>query len=232
MSFAELLVWIVPLTLLSAVSPMMLVQAATIRLQHGLRGNLEFLAGITVVFAALGIAGMGMLGVAAAHWAEAELASKRVDAVLATLLAGYGGYLVVVRLKDRGSGRHQKPRNAQGAVDIDKAHERPPVVIPARGLFFFGLLTTATDLTGLPIYLSIAQKIGAASIGWPLKIATLIGSCAVIVSPAWLPLALHRWEGYQSLVSRVSQPLATLSWWAALLGSFAGAGLLYWHALS
>lgn len=87
-------------------------------------------------------------------------------------------------------------------------------------------------LTGLPIYLSIAQKIGAASLGWPLKIATLIGSCAVIVSPAWLPLALHRRESYRPLVSRVSRPLATLSWWAALLGSLAGAELLCRHALS
>lgn len=232
MSYGELLAWIVPLTLLSTLSPMMLVQAAAIRQQHGVRGNLLFLAGIAIVFAVLGVASMGLLGASAENWAEQELASKRVDAVLATLLAGYGSYLVITSLRARrlrGSGLADDGRPGGPAAGHDAS---PTVSIPKSGLFVFGLLTTATDLTGLPMYISIAQRIGVTAIGWPLKVGTLLTCTAVILSPAWLPMALHHGSGYQHLIDRISRPLAALAHWAALIGSFAGAAALYWHAFS
>lgn len=230
MGYGELLAWIVPLTLLGTLSPMMLVQAATIRQQHGLRGNLLFLSGIGVVFAVLGVASMGLLGASAADWAERELASKRVDAVLATLLAAYGSYLVFTSLRARRERKLSPLPDGQPGGRVIATDDLPAVSIPEKGLFLYGFLTTATDLAGLPIYIAIAQRIGSAAIGWPLKVLTLLVCSVVILSPAWLPMALHHVSGYKNLIERIRRPLAAVSHWSALLGSFAGAALLYWHA--
>lgn len=230
MGYGELLAWIVPLTLLSTLSPMMLVQAATIRQQHGLRGNLLFLSGIAVVFAALGVASMGLLGASAVDWAERELTSKRVDAVLGTLLVGYGGYLVITSLHARRDRRLDSRTDGRRGGRVTGNDETPPVSIPEKGLFAFGLLSTITDLTGLPIYIAIAQRIGVTEIDWLLKVLTLLACNVVILSPAWLPMALHHSGRYQDLVDRIRRPLAALAHWAALFGCFAGAALLYWHA--
>ena len=217
MSFAELLAWILPLTLLASLSPLMLVQSATIELEHGPQGVLQYLAGNVVVMAALGTATMGLLGVAASDWVSRELASKRVDAVLAGLLLVFGLRLLVLTVRE-----HRQSAAANSGS----------VAIPSKGLFTFGLLGAATDLSGLPIYISIAQRIGVTAISWPERAFTLLVVTTIVLCPAWLPLALPRARGLQTIVTRIGRQLSVGTRWATMIGCFLGAGLLALHAFS
>lgn len=217
MSFGQLLAWILPLTLLASLSPLMFVQSATIELEHGPRGVLQYLAGNVVVMAMLGTATMGLLGNEASDWVAGELASKKVDAVLAGLLLVFGLRLLLLTIRER-----RQPGVARSAS----------VAIPSKGLFTFGMLGAATDLSGLPIYISIAQRIGVSAISWPQRVLTLLAVTAIVFCPAWLPLVLRRRRGFQTLVTKVGRQLSAATRWATLLACFLGAALLGYHALS
>lgn len=215
MTLGQLLLWIVPLALVSMLSPVMFVQASTIQNEHGPKGTWQFLGGNVVVLAVVGTVSVGLFGQAAVNWVGRELASTCVDAVLGVLLLGYGCYLVAVTVRAR-----KHPERG----------EHQQVAIPENGLFAFGLLGAATDATGLALYISIAQRIGAAAISWVTRVILLVLVGAVTLWAAWAPLVLGRMKGFQAVAARISRQLSVITRWTALVGCFLGGTLLLLHA--
>jgi hypothetical protein len=91
---------------------------------------------------------MGLMGAATSQLIAADLASCGVDLTLAMVLIAYGAWQVV---------RSRRERTAMGA-----SHGAKDDALPTgdRGLFAAGLLGMLTNFTTLPLYLSVAQRIG------------------------------------------------------------------------
>lgn len=215
MNLGQLLVWIVPLTLVSMLSPVLFVQAATIQNEHGSKGTWQFLGGNVAVLAVVGTASMGLFGQTVSNWVGHELASTFVDAVLGVLLLGYGCYLVLVIVRARNHPERGKHKQ---------------VAIPAHGIFAFGLLGAASDGTGLALFISIAQHVGGAAISWATRVLILAIVAALTLWAAWLPLVLGRTKGFRDIAARISRQLSVITRWTALAGSFLGGSLLLVHA--
>lgn len=202
---------VLPLTILAAVSPVIFLNASTVVTNDGGRGAIRFLAGNALVLVVLGGASMGLLGAAAAGDAARALASRWVDAALALVLIGY-------------------------AVKLIRAPHQPPptagqVVRPSRGVFAWGVIGMLTNYTTLPLYLSVAQRLGASPLPAVVNVLYLLVATALVLAPAWLPALLlrvapglvavsPRWEG------RIARGTRT----ASIVACFIGATFLLWHA--
>lgn len=167
---------VIPLALLGAVSPVVFLNATTATANGGPVAGRRLLAGTLCVLAALGIAGMGLLGATAASFAGREIASRAVDAALALVLLGYAALLLSRRLRSR--------RGASVSQPATSGHQR--------GWFALGAVGMSTNFTTLPLYLALAQRLGAADLLAVVKVA-LLGVCtAIVLTPAWLPLLMVR----------------------------------------
>lgn len=202
---------VLPLTILAAVSPVIFLNASTVATNDGERGAMQFLAGNALVLAVLGGASMGLLGAAAADDAARALASRWVDAALALVLIGY-------------------------AVKLIRTPPKPPpttgqAVVPSRGIFAWGVIGMLTNYTTLPLYLSVAQRLGASPLPAVVNVVYLLVATALVLTPAWLPALLFRvapdlvvvsprWEG------RIARGTRT----ASIVACFIGATFLLWHA--
>jgi hypothetical protein len=209
-----LLAYVVPVTLLAAVSPVMFLNASTIATNFGMPGVVRFVSGNALVLAVLAVLSVGLLGAEATRFAEEELASGVVDATLGVLLIAYGVYLL----------RHHLSDPVTGADQRDQAGRR--------GLFTWGLLGMATNYTTLPLFASATQHIGVSRLPLLAITALVLAVMMVVLVPAWAPGALLRLAPAHPLVSdglrgRVAAGARVIS----ILACFLGGGVLVIHAL-
>lgn len=157
---------VLPLALLSAVSPMVFVNATTIQLRDGARGTLHFLTGNLILVTLICVVGAGLLGATFTSFVEREVVSTGVDVVLALVLLAYGTYLL-----------RQNYRPTAHSTQSSNNLVR-------------GLIIMATNFTSIPLILAASQHLGASD--WPVwaVIPSLAICAALTVAPAWLPLLL------------------------------------------
>ena len=212
-----LLVSIAPLTVFAAVSPVIFLNASTVASTGGKASWARFAGGNLVVLLLLGTASMGLFGTSAESLAEQEGESRWVDVVLAGLLLGYGISLVLAHRRVHGRPAPDAP------------------VIPQRGAshgtFMWGAVGMATNFTTLPLFVSVAQRIGLAQVTEPVKVLVLAGTISVVLTPAWLPAALleiapAHVEVGTAARRRVARWMSLASIGACLVGS----AFLLWHA--
>lgn len=157
---------VLPLALLSAVSPMIFINATTVQLEAGKRATLRYLLGNAVIVMLISVVGAGLLGAAFTSFVEREVVSAGVDFALAAVLLTYG----VHQWRQRGP-QQVNPVTATSAMTR-------------------GVVTMSTNFTSIPLILAASQHLGASS--WPvwLVLPALVVSMAVTLTPAWLPLVL------------------------------------------
>jgi hypothetical protein len=114
----------------------------------GISAGLLFAGGAVLCLVALGIPTMGLMGAATSLLIAADLTSRGVDLALALVLIAYGAWQVV---------RRRRKRTTAGASPGTKDDALPT---GGRALFAAGLLGMLTNFTSLPLYLSVAQRIG------------------------------------------------------------------------
>lgn len=216
-SFAGLLLWLLPLTLLAMISPVMFLNASTVAANRGPADRWRFVAGNGAVLVVLGVLAMGLLG-AALEQATEELFSRRVEAVLGVVMMFFSGALLRGLLADR---------------DRQKAGEPAPVVTEPslpRSLVGWGALSMITNLTTVALYLAMAQRIGASTLPLVVRIGLLAVVTALVLVPAWGPaVAANRVPAQRRMSERT---LRRVSWWmrvGSFAASLAGALLLLWR---
>lgn len=161
------------LSLLAAVSPIVFLNASTVLAHGGASGALRFLAGNYLVVAVLGLAALGLLGASAASLEARLVASRTVDRFLGVALLAYGGLLLYRMWQHRAqTGQVRRPSGG--------------------GEFGWGVLGMATNFTSIPLVLSIGNRLGTQA--WPgaARVAVLLFLLVIVVTPAWLPLAISR----------------------------------------
>ncbi len=210
-----------PLVLLAAVSPVLFLNASRVVESAGAKAGAFFAAGAACCLLALGVPAMGLMGAATSQKITAELTSRGVDLVLAAVLIGYGVQQLV---KSR---RPHSPSKTSGAGQ-DAALPKD-----GRGLFAAGLLGMITNFTTLPLFLSVAQRLGAVSIDWALRSLLLIVVIAIVVTPTWLPMLLHAITPAKSglspqLRARIQRATQQISIGACFLGG----AVIIWHVFT
>ncbi|BAK34170.1 hypothetical protein MLP_11560 [Microlunatus phosphovorus NM-1] len=210
-----------PLVLLAAVSPVLFLNASRVVESAGAKAGAFFAAGAACCLLALGVPAMGLMGAATSQKITAELTSRGVDLVLAAVLIGYGVQQLV---KSR---RPHSPSKTSGASQ-DAALPKD-----GRGLFAAGLLGMITNFTTLPLFLSVAQRLGAVSIDWALRSLLLIVVIAIVVTPTWLPMLLHAIAPAKSglspqLRARIQRATQQISIGACFLGG----AVIIWHVFT
>ena len=217
MTLGQLLALVIPLSVVSALSPMMLIHSSTLVMQLGRKAGFLYFAGQATILIAIAPAGLSVMGNIAATWVEREIASKQINVVLGVLLFVFAAYLIIRTLR-------QARRNPE--------HKQRPVLVPAKGAYLFGLLNAASDYTGIIVFAAIAQRTGAAQIGLISKILIVALCAAIILIPAWLPLIASRLPRYDRLVQRIGGVLSRVAVWGTVLSSLVGGIILVWHGLS
>lgn len=157
---------VLPLALLSALSPMIFVNATTIQLGSGKLATLRYILGNAVIVTLISVVGAGLLGAAFTTFVEREVVSAGVDLTLAAVLVGYGIHLL----------RQQRRPQVHPATDSAEVTR--------------GMVTMSTNFTSIPLIVAASQHLGASP--WPiwLVVPALVVSMAVTLAPAWLPLLL------------------------------------------
>lgn len=222
-SIGGLLLWLLPLTLLAMISPVMFLNSSTVAANRGPADRWRFVAGNGVVLVVLGVLAMGLLGAALEQAAE-ELFSRRVEVVLGVLMMFVSGTLLRGLLPDRA----RRP-----------AGDREPVSVPVvaepnlpRSLVGWGALSMITNLTTVPLYLAMAQRIGASPLPLVVRIGLLAVVTVLVLAPAWGPvIAAGRVPAQRRLSERT---LRRVSWWmrvGSFVASLAGALLLLWRGV-
>lgn len=218
-SIGGLLLWLLPLTLLAMISPVMFLNASTVAANRGPADRWRFVAGNGVVLVVLGVLAMGLLG-AALEQATEELFSRRVEIVLGVLMMFVSGALLRGLLTDRAR---------------QKAGEPAPVVAEPnlpRSLVGWGAVSMITNLTTVPLYLAMAQRIGASTLPLVVRIVLLAVVTVLVLAPAWGPvLVANRVPPERRLSERT---LRRVSWWmrvGSFVASLAGALLLLWRGV-
>ena len=165
----QLLVTILPLSLLAAASPVIFLNSATFVLRGQRSSAIGYLTGNASVLLPIGGAAAGLLGATIATQLNRDIASRAVDAALGAVLLGYGVWLIT-----------------------RVGHPAPAGSGSTRGSVPFGVLAMATNFTTLPLYISASQHIGAARPSLLLAALLIAVVTAITLIPAWLPLALAR----------------------------------------
>lgn len=217
MTLGQLLALVIPLSVVSALSPMMLIQSSTLVMQLGRKAAFLYFAGQATILIVIAPAGLSVMGNLAATWVEREVASKKVNVVLGLLLFAFAASVTLRTLRQ--ARRHAEPK-------------QKPVLVPTKGAYLFGLLNAASDYTGIIVFAAIAQRTGAAQIGLISKILIVTLCAAIILIPAWLPIIASRLPHYDRLVSRIGGVLARVAVWGTVLSSVVGGVILVWHGLS
>ena len=210
-----LLVHSVPLLALATLSPVMFLNASRITSVRGAAAGLQFAAGAAGVLLAIGVAG-GLLGAAAAPVVERELASRSVDLALGVVLIGYG----LLQLRRQLSA-------PSGAADTGGAS----VPAAGKGCVVNGLLGMATNVTSLPLFLSVAQRLGTSAEPLVVRVLLLLVAVVIVALPAWAPVALaralpSRHDLSPSTEARVQQ----LTGWVSVGACLLGGALILWRA--
>lgn len=218
MTLLPLLQHVIPVSLLAAVSPVLFLNSMRATQEGGKSAGLRFILGAAAVLAVLGLAMIGAVGASAATFVSTELASNSVDTVLAVILIGYG----VWQLRPSAGGTAPQP----GASTTNA-----PSATSTHGALFAGVIGMATNFTTLPLYLSVAQRTGVASIAFPLRALVLIACTAVVLAPTWLPLVLPRHSDIPIRLSARTRHRVALASRAISVGAcLFGGALILWHA--
>jgi hypothetical protein len=209
-----------PLVLIAAVSPVLFLNASRVVEAAGISAGLCFGGGAVLCLVALGIPTMGLMGAASSQLIAADLASRGVDLTLALVLIAYGAWQVV---------RSRRDRTAAGASHGTKDDALPT----ARGaLFVTGLLGMLTNFTTLPLYLSVAQRIGTVAAPWWTRALLLVLVVVVVAAPVWLPVGLRVVAPEHSrLGPETRRRIQTATQRISIGACFLGGALIIWHVL-
>ncbi|MFI7588357.1 hypothetical protein ACIB24_14910 [Spongisporangium articulatum] len=222
METAALLTHVLPLALIAAVSPVMFVNASRVTLAGGPASGARFAGGAWSVLVVLGVTAMGVMGAAVTELVKRELASRWVDAFLAVLLLAYGGFQLA---RHRAATRH----GDSDEPDVDRALPSTPGGITAAGA-----LGMATNFTSLPLYISLAQLVGASALAVWAKFTMLAAASLVVLTPAWLPAVLAVATAGARLPSETGTIRARImhvARWVSIGSCFVGGALILLHVI-
>ena len=220
MTVATFLAHSLPLVLIAAVSPVLFLNASRAVEAAGISAGLCFGGGAVFCLVALGIPTMGLMGAATSQRVAADLASRGVDLALALVLIAYGAWQVV---------RSRRNRTAAGASSGTKDDALPTA---GRALFAAGLLGLLTNFTTLPLYLSVAQRIGTVAAPWWERALLLILVIVVVAAPVWLPIGLRVVApGHSRLGTETQRWIQTATQRVSIGACFLGGAVIIWHVL-
>ena len=207
-----------PLVLIAAVSPVLFLNASRVVEAAGISAGLFFAGGAVICLVALGIPTMGLMGATTSRRVAADLASRGVDLGLALVLIAYGAWQVV---------RSRRNRTAAGASSGNKDDALPTA---GRALFATGLLGMLTNFTTLPLYLSVAQRIGTVATPWWARALLLVLVVVVVATPVWLPIGLRAVApGHSQLRPETQRRIQTITRRISIGACFVGGALIIWH---
>jgi hypothetical protein len=209
-----------PLVLLAAMSPVLFLNASRVVEAAGISAGLFFGGGAVLCLLALGIPAMGLMGAATSQRIAADLASRGVDLALAVVLIAYGAWQVV---------RSRRNRTAAGASGGTKDDALPT---GGRALFATGLLGMLTNFTTLPLYLSVAQRLGTVAVAWWARALLLLLVVVVVAAPVWLPIGLRAVAPQHSGIKPETRRRIQKATQRISIGAcFVGGALIFWHVL-
>ena len=220
MTVATFLAHSLPLVLIAAVSPVLFLNASRVVEAAGISAGLFFAGGAVLCLVALGIPTMGLMGAATSQLLAADLASRGVDLTLALVLIAYGAWQVA---------RSRRDRTAAGASRGTKDEALPT---GGRALFAAGLLGMLTNFTTLPLYLSVAQRIGTVAAPWWARPLLLVSVIVVVATPVWLPVVLRAVAPEHSgLRPETRRKIQTATQRISIGACFLGGAVIIWHVL-
>jgi Sap-like sulfolipid-1-addressing protein len=209
-----------PLVLIAAVSPVLFLNASRVVEAAGIAAGLYFGGGAVLCLIALGVPTLGLMGATTSQLLAADLASRGVDLALALVLIAYGAWQVV---------RSQQHRSAAGDSSETKDHALPT---GGRALFAAGLLGMITNFTTLPLYLSVAQRIGTVTVSWWAKALLLVMVVIVVATPVWLPVGLRAVvPAHSGLRPETRRKIQTATQRISIGACFLGGAVIIWHVL-
>jgi threonine/homoserine/homoserine lactone efflux protein len=209
-----------PLVLIAAVSPVLFLNASRVVEAAGISAGLFFAGGAVLCLVALGIPTMGLMGTATSQRLAADLASRGVDLTLALVLIAYGAWQVA---------RSRRDRTAAGASRETKDDALPT---GGRALFAAGLLGMLTNFTTLPLYLSVAQRIGTVAAPWWARPLLLVLVIVVVATPVWLPVGLRAVApAHSGLRPETRRRIQTATQRISIAACFLGGAVIIWHVL-
>jgi hypothetical protein len=214
------LVHSLPLVLIAAVSPVLFLNASRVVEAAGISAGLYFAGGAVLCLVGLGIPTMGLMGAATSQRVAADLASRSVDLALALVLIAYGAWQVV---------RSRRNRTAAGATSGNKDDALPT---GGHALFAAGLLGMITNFTSLPLYLSVAQRIGTVAAPWWTRALLLILVIVVVAIPVWFPVGLRAVAPKHSGIRpETRRRIQTATQRISIGACFLGGAVIIWHVL-
>jgi len=209
-----------PLVLIAAVSPVLFLNASRVVEAAGIPAGLYFGGGAVLCLIALGVPTLGLMGATTSQLLAADLASRSVDLALALVLIAYGAWQVV---------RSHRHRSAAGDSSETKDHALPT---GGRALFAAGLLGMITNFTTLPLYLSVAQRIGTVTVPWWAKALLLVMVVIVVATPVWLPVGLRAVvPAHSGLRPETRRKIQTATQRISIGACFLGGAVIIWHVL-
>jgi hypothetical protein len=207
-----------PLVLIAAVSPVLFLNASRVVEAVGISAGLCFAGGAVLCLIAVGIPTMGLMGAATSQLVAAGLASRGVDLTLALVLITYGAWQLV---------RSRRDRTAASRGNKDEA-----LPTGARALFAAGLLGMLTNFTSLPLYLSVAQRIGTVATPWAARALLLVLVIVVVATPVWLPVGLRAVAPKHSGIRpETRRKIQTATQRISIGACFVGGAVIIWHVL-
>jgi hypothetical protein len=220
-TIATFLAHSLPLVLIAAVSPVLFLNASRVVEAAGIPAGLFFAGGAVLCLVALGIPTMGVMGAATSQLLAADLASRGVDLTLAVVLITYGAWQIVRSRRDQSA--------AAGASRGNKDDALPR---GGRALFAVGLLGMLTNFTTLPLYLSVAQRIGTVIAPWWTRALLLVFVVVVVAAPVWLPVGLRAVAPEHSGIRpETRRRIQTATQRFSIGACFLGGAVIIWHVL-
>ena len=220
MTVATFLAHSLPLVLIAAVSPVLFLNASRVVEAAGISAGLYFGGGAVLCLIALGVPTLGLMGATTSQLLAADLASRGVDLALALVLIAYGAWQVV---------RSQRHRSAAGDSSETKDHALPT---GGRALFAAGLLGMITNFTTLPLYLSVAQRIGTVTVPWWARALLLVLVVIVVATPVWLPVGLRAVvPAHSGRSPETRRKIQTATQRISIGACFLGGAVIIWHVL-
>ena len=219
-TLATFLAHSLPLVLIAAVSPVLFLNSSRVVGAAGISAGFWFAGGAVLCLVAFGIPAMGLMGAATSQLVAADLTSRGVDLTLAVLLIAYGAWQIA---------RSRRGRTAAGAPRGNKDDALPT---GGRALFAAGLLGMLTNFTTLPLYLSVAQRIGTVADPWWERALLLVLVIVVVAAPVWLPIGLRAVAPERSrLRPETRRKIQTATQQISIGACFVGGALIIWHVL-
>jgi len=219
-TLATFLAHSLPLVLIAAVSPVLFLNASRVVEAAGISAGLFFAGGAVLCLVALGIPTMGLMGAAASQRLAADLASRGVDLTLALVLIAYGAWQVV------------RSRRNRTAADASREPKDDALPTGGRALFAAGLLGMLTNFTTLPLYLSVAQRIGTVAAPWWARPLLLVLVIVVVATPVWLPVGLRAVApAHSGLRPETRRRIQTATQRISIAACFLGGAVIIWHVL-